>query len=111
MVTRGRYAGVDVPESESLAQCTERLKPFLDEQLIPDMRAAVDAFAAEGAQGTPTFVIASSENCIRALVAELEGLSDDQVPSSASPPYFPWPHLATAHPWRHVMMRVPSTPT
>ena len=128
-----RYTGVDVPETESLADCAARVRPFLDEMLRPDMRTAIDAAdaaAAAGAEqaqqqqavrtpepvangrrgkskgqsngvsmvaptashhsssastgsgppGAPTFVISSSENLIRALVAELEGLDDDEVP-------------------------------
>jgi len=128
-----RYAGVDVPESESLADCTARLRPFLQDELKPAMRAAMAvAEAAEGAReeragnvesqssestsqtsdeprrdrngrlmmeenamsasyhssgeqvggppGMPAFVIASSENLIRALVSELEGLDEEDVP-------------------------------
>ena len=134
-----RYDGVDVPESESLAQCTARLRPFLEEELKPAMRASMKKAAEEerrreremsaampapappplsppprsspppgvgtrtwertrdislmtqkdvaGASAdsdlglyVPTYCIASSENLIRALVAELEGLDEDKVP-------------------------------
>ena len=133
-----RYDEVDVPESESLAQCMERLRPLLDEELFPEIRAAIDREAARGSGGgspqrqqqrqaaerrqrqsseprrwpeavfsrprggrvtltevasgevvdssdevqpyVPAFVVASSENLIRALVAELEGLSDEETP-------------------------------
>ena len=86
-----RYAGVDVPESESLADCTARLRPFLTETLFPDMRAAVARAAADaaadadadgggGAVGeVPVFMISSSENLIRALVSELESLGNEEV--------------------------------
>ena len=138
-----RYADVPVPECESLAECTARLRPFLDETLFPDMRRAMAAAAekahwrserfaklrsgtvargdaaargqqrggsgggqrrdrvsmmgeadgvaetpsasyhsgaADGPSGVPSFVVASSENLIRALVAELEGLDDNDIP-------------------------------
>jgi len=156
-----RYAGVPVPESESLADCAARLRPFLHETLWPQMRASVAAADKEvrgradrrrvtrggepkerpfeprkltrppkttrsgrrgpavggggggssservtmtgaavesaaatpsasyhsdgdsgagGPAGVPSFVIASSENLIRALVAELEGLDESEIP-------------------------------
>lgn len=118
-----RYDGVDVPESESLAQCTARLRPFLSDELKPAMRESIKAAEAEqqryeqqrkqqqkeeedasgsasgvarareisavsaddgsgegGGEYVPAYVIASSENLIRALVAELEGISDEDVP-------------------------------
>lgn len=103
-----RYAGVPVPETESLADCAARLQPFLEETLFPAMHeaaeraeveAAVEAAAAReeaGAQARvqadaaaddsraardiPAFVVVSSENLIRALVAELEGVPEEAVP-------------------------------
>lgn len=93
-----RYDDVDVPSSESLADCTARLAPFLEEELWPALRAAVDRAVAERADraaapapsegdaatarpaGVPAFVITSSENLIRALVTELDGVAPDQVP-------------------------------
>lgn len=82
-----RYdASVSVPTSESLADCTARLRPFLDTELRPAMRAAIARRAAEETAGedvdgeVPIFVISSSENLIRGLVAELEGLHEEKVP-------------------------------
>jgi len=107
-----RYAGVPVPETESLADCTERLLPFLEDELWPAMREAVARAAEEADEvvweearrqsaasslianvtddgepamrkasgGVPAFAIASSENLIRALVAELEGVPEADVP-------------------------------
>ena len=46
-----RYDEVDVPESESLAQCMERLRPLLDEELFPEIRAAIAREAARGSGG------------------------------------------------------------
>jgi len=100
-----RYAGVDVPASEALCDCAERMRPFLRDELWPAMREAVARHAAEGAttdcagaedatadsaategadasgeKGVPTFVVVSSENLIRALIQELDDLSDAEIP-------------------------------
>jgi len=76
-----RYQDVPVPESESLADCAERLQPFLDDTLWPAMREAAARAEAEGDTGAvPTFLVASSENLIRTLVAKLDGVSEDDVP-------------------------------
>jgi len=91
-----RYDGVDVPDTESLADCTERLRPFLEGELYPAMRAAVQRVDEEqreaadaqrhgrattdAGRGVPAFVISSSENLIRALVTELDGVAPEDVP-------------------------------
>lgn len=96
-----RYDGIEVPKTESLADCTARLRPFLDDELFPAMKQSMAEAAAEEARrqeeevvveegaggeargqprGVPAFVIASSENLIRALVAELEGLPEEDIP-------------------------------
>lgn len=94
-----RYKGVPIPTSESLADCAARLEPFLKEELFPAMRAAIareadreaaaDAAAAAGLPldsseqpggDVPVFVISSSENLIRSMVAGLDGISEAQIP-------------------------------
>lgn len=96
-----RYKGVPIPTSESLADCAARLEPFLREELFPAMRAAVEreadreaAAEAAAAAGVPfdgaeqeqpegdvpVFIISSSENLIRSMVAGLDGVSEDQIP-------------------------------
>jgi len=80
-----RYHGVPVPSAESLSDCAERLRPFVRGALTGAMRKAIDecgvVSAREGeAVEVPTFVISSSENVLRALMMELEGLSDLEVP-------------------------------
>ena len=88
-----RYAHVPVPSSESLADCTERLRPFLEDELFPAMREASivadESDAHQHASGTterstprevPAFVITSSENLIRALITEIEGIQEADVP-------------------------------
>ena len=79
------YRDVPKPLAESLDQCAERLRPFLEVELTAAMRKAVDecGFVAEQdglPVEVPTFVISASENVLRALVRELEGLSDDETP-------------------------------
>lgn len=80
-----RYAGLrKVPRSESLAECTERMLPFICGRLMEDMRAAVEADtqrveAGGKASPPPVFVVVSSENLIRALAKAMDGLSEDEV--------------------------------
>jgi hypothetical protein len=78
-----RYDGVEVPRAEALCDCAERLRPFLEDELYPEMRDAVQrqreaneagasGGAAHGKVGQqielPTFVVVSSENLLRAMV-------------------------------------------
>ena len=80
-----RYAGLEVPVSESLEDCAARLRPFLHGELATAMRNAMDECEAAAAESgrrpeVPSFVISSSENALRALARELESLSDAEVP-------------------------------
>ena len=73
------------PPSESLADCTERLLPVVDEELRPAMEEAVHrAVVLEKEAGfeyeVPTVVVVASENVLRGLVMHLEGLSETEVP-------------------------------
>ena len=79
-----KYAGVPVPLSESLEQCSARMLPFLHDVLLRDVRIAVDARDAQEASSgmrdaAPIFVVASSENLIRAIVGEWEGLNEEEL--------------------------------
>ena len=76
--------GVPVPTSESLEQCSARMLPFLHDVLLRDVRVAVDARDAQEASSgmrdaAPIFVVASSENLIRAIVGEWEGLNEEEL--------------------------------
>mmetsp|Transcript_46617 Transcript_46617/g.108832 ORF Transcript_46617/g.108832 Transcript_46617/m.108832 type:complete len:363 (+) Transcript_46617:42-1130(+) len=77
-----RYLGVPVPRAESLSDCSARLRPFLQEELLPAMRAAIEREAsASGREAeVPVFVVSSSENLLRALVAQLESLGPEKIP-------------------------------
>ncbi|KAL1505009.1 hypothetical protein AB1Y20_008772 [Prymnesium parvum] len=79
-----RYEGVDVPQAESLAQCAARLRPFMEDELKPTIRAAIERAEQQPGRDVgrdpPTIVISSHENLIRAMVQQLDGLDDEQVP-------------------------------
>ena len=73
------------PLSESLQDCQGRLLPFLEDELQPAMTAAVERAKAKAkASGTeydvPVLMVVASENVMRGLVMQLEGLGADQVP-------------------------------
>ena len=73
------------PLSESLQDCQERLLPFLEDELQPAMRAAVERAkakaAASGAEyDAPALMVVASENVMRGLIMQLEGLGVDQIP-------------------------------
>merc|ERR1740121_266190 len=72
------------PLSESLRDCTERLMPFLNEELQPAMEAAVEQAQALSLAGyeyeVPNVVVVASENVLRGLVMHLEGLSETEIP-------------------------------
>ena len=62
-----------------------RLGPFLRDELEPAMEAAVtEALASEVETDreyqVPTVLVVASENVLRALVMQLEGLSPERVP-------------------------------
>ena len=74
-----RYADVNVPMAESLEACCARVSPFLRGELRDAMREAVHSRGSIH-DDVPNFVISSSENLIRAIVRELDGLSDAETP-------------------------------
>ena len=62
-----RYDGVDVPQTESLKLTLERVLPYWEERIAPDV-----------AQGTNT-LIAAHGNSLRALVKHLFEVSEDTI--------------------------------
>lgn len=80
------YRGGDFPpRSESLEDCQQRLRPFLYGELGESMRAAVDAALADAEAGggeyeVPTVLVVASENVLRGLVMEIEGMTQEQIP-------------------------------
>lgn len=73
------------PHSESLRDCQERLLPFL----YGDLTAAMEAAVARAKEATdvsgneyevPTVLVVASENVLRGLVMQLEGLGEEEIP-------------------------------
>jgi 2,3-bisphosphoglycerate-dependent phosphoglycerate mutase len=64
-----RYAGIDgdVPRTESLKLVIDRLLPYWDDAIVPDLSAG------------KTVLVAAHGNSLRGLVKQLEGISDDDI--------------------------------
>jgi 2,3-bisphosphoglycerate-dependent phosphoglycerate mutase len=64
-----RYAGLgaDLPRTESLALVIERLLPYWDSDIAPDLRAG------------KTVLVTAHGNSLRALVKHLDGISDEDI--------------------------------
>ncbi|MFK8053209.1 MAG: 2,3-diphosphoglycerate-dependent phosphoglycerate mutase [Woeseiaceae bacterium] len=63
-----RYAGIQsLPNSESLATTLERVKPYWDAHIAPDLQAGKNV------------LIAAHGNSLRALVKMLDGVSEEEI--------------------------------
>jgi 2,3-bisphosphoglycerate-dependent phosphoglycerate mutase len=62
-----RYAGIDAPLTECLADVVVRMRPYWDEAIAPDLRAG------------KVVLVAAHGNSLRALVKELDGISDSDI--------------------------------
>jgi 2,3-bisphosphoglycerate-dependent phosphoglycerate mutase len=62
-----RYAGIDVPETESLKDTIERVLPYWDEAIAPALRKG------------ERVLIAAHGNSIRALVKHLSNIGDEDI--------------------------------
>ena len=64
-----RYAGIDgdVPRTESLKLVIDRLLPYWDEAIAPDLRSG------------KTVLVTAHGNSLRGLVKHLEGISDADI--------------------------------
>jgi 2,3-bisphosphoglycerate-dependent phosphoglycerate mutase len=62
-----RYAGIDVPATESLKDTIARVLPYYDAEIAPALRAG------------ETVLIAAHGNSLRALVKHLSGISDAEI--------------------------------
>lgn len=62
-----RYAGVDVPATESLKLTLERVLPYWKERITPDLRAGKN------------LIIAAHGNSLRAIVKHLFGVADSEI--------------------------------
>ena len=75
-----RYAKLDdsvIPDAENLKVTLERVLPFWEDKIAPDLKAGKNVFI--GAHG----------NSIRALVKHIKGLSDDEIMGVEIPTFPP----------------------
>jgi 2,3-bisphosphoglycerate-dependent phosphoglycerate mutase len=62
-----RYAGIDVPRTECLKDVVERLVPYWEQAIVPDLQAG------------HTVLVAAHGNSLRALVKHLDNISDTDI--------------------------------
>ena len=62
-----RYAGIDAPLTECLADVVKRFVPYFEQTIVPDLEAG------------KTVLIVAHGNSLRALVKYLDGMSDDEI--------------------------------
>ncbi|HVX55127.1 MAG TPA: phosphoglyceromutase [Nocardioides sp.] len=62
-----RYAGIEVPRTECLKDVVERLVPYWEQAIVPDLRAG------------HTVLVTAHGNSLRALVKHLDGISDTDI--------------------------------
>ncbi len=62
-----RYAGIEPPLAECLADVVVRMLPYWDEAIAPDLRAG------------RIVLVAAHGNSLRALCKELDGISDEDI--------------------------------
>ncbi len=62
-----RYAGIDVPLTESLKDTIARVLPYYEEQVVPQLKKG------------ETVIISAHGNSLRALVKHLSGISDEDI--------------------------------
>ncbi|MEJ2458289.1 MAG: 2,3-diphosphoglycerate-dependent phosphoglycerate mutase [Novosphingobium sp.] len=62
-----RYAGIDVPQTESLKDTIARVLPYYESSIVPHLKAGA------------TVLVAAHGNSLRALVKHLSGISDDEI--------------------------------
>ena len=69
-----RYAGIGVPDTESLKDTIERVLPYWEEAIAPALRSG------------QRVLISAHGNSIRALVKHLSGIGDDEIVGVEIPP-------------------------
>ena len=65
--TDPRYAGIDIPSAESLKDTIERVLPYYESAIVPQLAAG------------KTVLISAHGNSLRALVKHLSGISDADI--------------------------------
>ena len=62
-----RYKGVPIPQTESLKNTIERVLPYWESAIVPELKAG------------KRILISAHGNSLRALVKHLSGISDDEI--------------------------------
>ena len=62
-----RYAGISIPNAESLKDTINRVLPYWESAIVPELKA------------DKTVLISAHGNSLRALVKHLSGISDDDI--------------------------------
>ena len=62
-----RYAGIDIPATESLADTIARVLPYWEQRIVPELKAG------------RRVLISAHGNSLRALVKHLSGIPDDEI--------------------------------
>ncbi|QIG81410.1 2,3-diphosphoglycerate-dependent phosphoglycerate mutase [Stakelama tenebrarum] len=62
-----RYAGIDIPDTESLKDTIARVLPYWESRIAPELKAG------------KRVVISAHGNSLRALVKHLSGISDEEI--------------------------------
>jgi 2,3-bisphosphoglycerate-dependent phosphoglycerate mutase len=62
-----RYAGIPVPRTECLADVVDRMLPYWESAIVPDLRAG------------QTVLVAAHGNSLRALVKHLDGIDEQTI--------------------------------
>ena len=79
-----RYEGMEdeVPRTECLADVVRRVEPYLEQIILPDLRAV--------AQWSGAVLVAAHGNSIRALRKLIEGISDEEIAGLEVPTGYPY---------------------
>lgn len=62
-----RYSGEPIPQSECLKDVLERMLPYWEAEIVPDLKDG------------KTVMVAAHGNSLRAIVKHLDGISDDDI--------------------------------
>jgi 2,3-bisphosphoglycerate-dependent phosphoglycerate mutase len=73
MTSDRRYAGIDIPKTESLKDTIARVLPYWEERIAPELRAG------------QRVLISAHGNSLRALVKHLSNIPDDEITSLEIP--------------------------
>lgn len=68
-----RYAGIEVPDTESLKDTIARVLPYWEGEIVPQLKAG------------KRVIISAHGNSLRALVKHLSNIADDEIPALEIP--------------------------